>query len=73
MEFIPSNYLSGLLIWISVLLGMMGIVMLVVSVFLYFLAAGEEPKMAKGNGMLWGGIGCLVGAIAVYSIAKYLI
>ena len=64
--------LKTIFAWMSVLIGMLGIVLLLNSAFLYFLAAGEEPKMKKSHGMLWGGLGCLFGAVGFYVLARML-
>jgi hypothetical protein len=60
-------------IWVVVVIGVMGVLMLAVAAFLYLIAAGEEPLMVRANGMFWGGIGCLVGAVALYGIGEYLV
>ncbi|MBM3255922.1 MAG: hypothetical protein FJZ04_00405 [Candidatus Moranbacteria bacterium] len=62
--------IKTLFVWVSVLVGMLGVVMIAVAIFLYLIAAGEEPKMKKAHGMLWGGIGCLIGAFAMYAIGS---
>ena len=58
--------------WLAVFVGVVGIVILISSLFLYLIAAGEEPKMQKAHNTLWGGIFCIVGAAVLYFIGKWL-
>jgi len=57
--------------WLSVFVGILGVFILLTSLFLYLLAAGEEPNMQKAHSALWGGIFCIVGAAVLYSIGKW--
>jgi hypothetical protein len=63
-----DNNLPTVAAWVSVFVGLMSILMLISSFFLYAIAAGEEPKMKKAHGVLWGGIIGIVLAILVYFI-----
>jgi len=58
--------------WIAVFVGVLGVVILAVAFFLYLVAAGEEPYMKRAHDVLWGGIFCLVGAIILYLIGRWL-
>ena len=58
--------------WLSVFVGILGVFILLTSLFLYLLAAGEEPKMQKAHNALWGGIFCIVGAAVLYFIGKWI-
>ena len=42
-----DNNLPTVAAWVSVFVGLMSILMLISSFFLYAIAAGEEPKMKK--------------------------
>jgi len=65
------SFLSNLLIWGAVLVGILGLFMLATSLFFYLLAAGEEPKMKKANAVLWGGIIFLLAGIIFYAIGVW--
>jgi len=59
--------------WLAVLVGVLGVVILISSLFLYLVAAGEEPKMRNAHGALWVGILCIAGAVILYLIVRWLI
>lgn len=63
---------GDILAWLAVFVGLLGIIILIVSLFFYLLAAGEEPKMEKAHNVLKGGIFCLLGGIILYSIGLWL-
>jgi len=65
-----ASNMVDFLTWASVFLGILGFLMLVAALFLYLLAAGEEPKMKKGHTVLIGGIVLIVGAIVIYVIGR---
>lgn len=58
--------------WLAVFVGILGVFILLSSLFLYLLAAGEEPKMQKAHNALWGGIFCVVGGAILYFIGEWL-
>lgn len=62
-----SSYdIQTIVAWASVFIGILGFLMLITSVFLYAVAAGEEPKMKKAHGVLWSGIIGIIIAVLVY-------
>lgn len=67
-----NNLIQIISAWVSVFVGILGLLMLISSIFLYALAAGEEPKMKKANTVFWGGVFGLAIAVLVYFLGGWL-
>jgi len=65
---VSGTTFQTIIAWVSVFLGILGILMFISSIFLYFVAAGEEPKMKKGHAVLWGAVACVVIAVVLYFV-----
>ena len=67
-----ESQIDRFFIWSAVFILFIGLLMLAGAVFLYLLAAGEEPKMKKANSVLMGAIFFLVGALVIYLLGRWI-
>lgn len=57
-----TNIIIGIMNWLLVILGILGVIGFVIAGILYLTAAGNEDQMKKGkNAMTWSIIGVIVG------------
>ncbi|MGW8185125.1 MAG: hypothetical protein ACWGHO_03365 [Candidatus Moraniibacteriota bacterium] len=59
-----SAIILGIMNWLLILIGIIGVIGFVISGILYLTAAGNEDRMQKGkNAMTWSIIGVIVGLV----------
>lgn len=54
----------------SVFIGGIGTVMLFITLFSYFLGAGDEDKMSKAHSLLFGSIFMIAASVVLFFLAK---
>ncbi len=54
----------------SIFVGGVGVVMLFVTLFSYFLGAGDEDKMAKAHNSLFSSFGMIIVSVVLFFLAK---
>ncbi len=64
------DFLYPLLTGASVFMGGSGVVMLLITLFFYFVGAGDEDKMGKAHNMLFTASALIIISILLFFLAK---
>lgn len=65
-----ADFVYPLLSAASVFIGGIGTVMLFITLFSYFLGAGDEDKMSKAHSLLFGSIAMIASSVLLFFLAK---
>lgn len=68
----PATIAYGIINWALVFLGLITVIMIIISGFMWLFAAGNEEQIKKAQGILKGAIMGLLVIMASYGAASYI-
>lgn len=68
----PATIAYGIINWALVFLGLITVIMIIISGFMWLFAAGNEERIKKAQGILKGAIMGLLVIMASYGAASYI-
>lgn len=68
----PATIAYGIINWALVFLGLITVIMIVISGFMWLFAAGNEERIKKAQGILKGAVMGLLVIMASYGAAQYI-